>query len=409
MSATMSSQFLEPTLPMLRMEKPVPSWQAASAAAIFMGCCSNMSLPCRSPVMAVPAKEIMATTAPIRRERIQTAWSARSRPGMSDSPGTTLPSAPIVSIPSWRRRHRWYQAMPSRKRAGDGQRAEDGVRDGDEGGVVGEDRPGVGHHRTAVDHLNTHRVLHPAVRHDDEVGGEDRPDHGDPEAGQVDGRLELLPAEDPEAQERGLHEEREQRFHGQRRPEHVAHEAAVFAPRHAELELLHNAGGDAHDEVDQEELAPELGHPEVFRLAGAVPHRLDHGDHQAKANRERHHHEVVDGGDSELPACDFQGVQGSPYFARRATSTSRRKILLPSVEHFGGSLHPRVPRCATARNGGAAGRSAAPAGARQTSAAWPQPGAQCGHSPTSARRVVRRRPGVRRGARHARAGQFYFM
>ena len=111
----MSSQFLEPTLPMLRMEKPVPSWQAASAAAIFMGCCSNMSLPCRSPVMAVPAKEIMATTAPIRRERIQTAWSARSRPGMAASPGTTLPSAPRVSIPSCRRRHRWYQAMPSRK------------------------------------------------------------------------------------------------------------------------------------------------------------------------------------------------------------------------------------------------------------------------------------------------------
>ena len=33
-----------------------------------------------------------------------------------------------------------------------------------------------------------------------------------------------------------------------------------------------------------------------------------------EADRQRHHHEVVDGGDSELPACDFQGVQGSPYF-----------------------------------------------------------------------------------------------
>ena len=42
MTATMSSQFFVPRLPTLSTEKPVPSWQAASAAAIFMGCCSNM-------------------------------------------------------------------------------------------------------------------------------------------------------------------------------------------------------------------------------------------------------------------------------------------------------------------------------------------------------------------------------
>ena len=202
-TATMSSQFLAPTLPTLRTEKPVPSWQAASAAAIFMGCCSNMSLPCRSPVTAVPAKEIMATTAPIRSERIQTVWSVRSRPRMAAaSPGITLPSAPIVSMPSWRRRHRWYQAMPSRKAAGDGEGAEEGVRHGDEGGVVGEDGPRVGHDGPAVDHFDADRVLHPAVGHDDEVGREHGANHGDPEAGQVDAGFELLPAEDPQAEER---------------------------------------------------------------------------------------------------------------------------------------------------------------------------------------------------------------
>ena len=240
-TATMSSQFLEPRLPTLRTEKPVPSWQAASAAAIFMGCCSNMSLPCRSPVMAVPAKEIMATTAPIRSERIQTVWSARSRPGMAASPGMTRPSASdgvdavVAAAP---------QVVPGdaeQEAAGDGQCAEEGVRDGDQGGVVGEDGPGVGHDRPAVDHFDADRVLHPAVGHDDEVGGEDGADHGDPEAGEVDAALELLPAEDPQAQEGGLDEERQQRLHGQRRAEDVADEAAVLAPGHAELELLHDA------------------------------------------------------------------------------------------------------------------------------------------------------------------------
>ena len=282
-TATMSSQFLAPRLPTLRTEKPVPSWQAASAAAIFMGCCSNMSLPCRSPVTAVPAKEIMATTAPIRSERIQTVWSLRSRPGMpAASPGITLPSAPIVSMPSWRRRHRWYQAMPSRKPPATARAPKRVCGYGDQGGVVGEDGPDVGHDGAAVDHFDADGVLHPAVGHDDEVGREDRADHGDPEAGEVDGGLELFPAEDPQAQEGRLDEERQQGFQGQRGAEDVTDEAAVLAPGHAELELLHDAGGDAHDEVDQEELAPELGHAQVFRLAGAVPERLHHGHHQAR-------------------------------------------------------------------------------------------------------------------------------
>ena len=57
---------------MERIEKPVPSWQAASAAAIFMGCWSNMSCAWACPVRATPTKETMATTAPMRRDLIQT-------------------------------------------------------------------------------------------------------------------------------------------------------------------------------------------------------------------------------------------------------------------------------------------------------------------------------------------------
>ncbi|MCY1215598.1 hypothetical protein D9M72_274480 [compost metagenome] len=214
--------------------------------------------------------------------------------------------------------------------AGYRQGAEEGVRDCDEGGVVGENGPGVGHDRAAVDHFHADGMLHPAVGHDDEIRGEHGSHDGNPEAGQVDSPLELLPAEDPQPQEGGFHEEGQQCLERQRRPEHVTDEAAVLAPRHPELELLHDAGGDAHDEVDQEELPPELGHAQVLRLAGAVPDRLDDCHHEAQPDGQRDHHEVVNGGDSELPACDFQSVQGSPYFwlgfHQSQSSTLRRKL-----------------------------------------------------------------------------------
>ena len=85
-------------------ENCVPSWQAASAEAIFMGCCSNISLDWISPVIETPAKARTPTMAPMRRDLIHTVWSVLSRPGSSfDEPTMTLPSAPTVSIPSLRR------------------------------------------------------------------------------------------------------------------------------------------------------------------------------------------------------------------------------------------------------------------------------------------------------------------
>ena len=69
------------------------------------------------------------------------------------------------------------------------------------------------------------------------------------------------PAEDPQSEERRLEEEGDQAFERQWRAEDVADEAGVLAPVHAELEFLHDAGGDADREVDQEQLAEELGQP----------------------------------------------------------------------------------------------------------------------------------------------------
>ena len=67
------------------------------------------------------------------------------------------------------------------------------------------------------------------------------------------------PAEDPQSEEGGFEEEGEQALHGQRCAEDVADEPRVLAPVHAELKLLHDPGRYADREVDQEQLAEELG------------------------------------------------------------------------------------------------------------------------------------------------------
>ena len=75
-----------------------------------------------------------------------------------------------------------------------------------------------------------------------------------------------VPAEDPQAEEGRLEEEREQPLDRQRGAEDVADEARVVAPVHPELELLDDAGDHADGEVDQEELAEELRQPQPRSL-----------------------------------------------------------------------------------------------------------------------------------------------
>ena len=89
--------------------------------------------------------------------------------------------------------------------------------------------------------------------------------------GQVDPLGQPVPAEDPQPEEGRLEEEGDQALHGQRGAEDVADEPRVLAPVHAELELLHDAGGHADGEVDQEQLAEELGQPIPALVAGDRP------------------------------------------------------------------------------------------------------------------------------------------
>jgi hypothetical protein len=100
--------------------------------------------------------------------------------------------------------------------------------------------------------------------------------------------------------------------------EHVADEAAVARPVHAELELLHDAGDDAHREVDQEDLPEEARQVQPLHVAGAVPDRLEDRDEQRHAERERHEDEVVQGRQAELPACEQERVRKSIVILPRA-------------------------------------------------------------------------------------------
>jgi hypothetical protein len=58
-------------------------------------------------------------------------------------------------------------------------------------------------------------------------------------------------------------------------PEDVSDEPGVVAPVHPELELLDDARDDSQGEVDQEQLAEELGQPQPRLVARAYPGRLE--------------------------------------------------------------------------------------------------------------------------------------
>ena len=196
------------------------------------------------------------------------------------------------------------------ERPGRQHRGNDRVQERDDRQLVGQDSDEVGQFRAAGGGVErvADRVLHPGVGGQDEVGGQDRADRGDPDRGQVEALRQSIPAEDPEAEERRFEEEREEAFDRQRRAEDVADEPAVGAPVHAELELLDDPGDDAQGEVDEEQLAVEPGQSQVGGVAAPDPDGLEARDQEAQSDRQRDEQEVVDGRDAELPPGQVKGV-----------------------------------------------------------------------------------------------------
>ena len=156
-------------------------------------------------------------------------------------------------------------------------------------------------HRQRIE-LRALRILHEAVGDQDPHGrqvGSQRNQVGDDQVLRLG---QALPAEHHETDERRLHEESHQAFDRERRAEGVADEARVVRPVGPELELHRQAGGDTQREVDQEQPAPEMGHPAVDVASGGDVDRLHRREHEGKAERQRNEQEMIERRHGELPS-----------------------------------------------------------------------------------------------------------
>ena len=253
-----------------------------------MGCCLNMSLACRSPVTMTPTPAMIITTAP-----------KRSAVRYIGNVGVVLVGASLLDQPE--------RADARDEPACDEERRGDHVRERDESRVVAEHRQMFVISARPVSGLYvvpTGCCIHEfaaMMKYARDVGA----DREEPHGREVDLLRQAVPAEDPQAKERRLEEERDERLHRERRAEDVADVARVFGPVHAELELLHDAGRDAEREVDEQQLAVELRESQPLLLAGSHPRGLHDRDQDRQAEGERDENEVVDGRDAELPTREF--------------------------------------------------------------------------------------------------------
>ncbi len=126
---------------------------------------------------------------------------------------------------------------------------------------------------------------------------------------------QAVPAEEEQADEGRLQEERHPSFAGEDRTEHITDVVRVIGPVGTELELEGEAGGNTHREVDAEQLAPELRHVLVDHPARHHVDRLHDRQDEGHAQRERHEKEVVECCHAELQARerdDFITEHGGP-------------------------------------------------------------------------------------------------
>ena len=144
---------------------------------------------------------------------------------------------------------------------------------GDLEGAVGQDLVGDG-------------VLHPGVGDDDEVAGEPGAEEDHEGRSPVSPGGETLFGEEEEAKEAGLEEEGEDAFHGERLADDSAGDAGEGGPVGAELKLHGDAGDDADDEVDGEDLSPKAGCVLIEGIFGTYRHRFQDDDEQREAHSE---------------------------------------------------------------------------------------------------------------------------
>ena len=145
---------------------------------------------------------------------------------------------------------------------------------------VGSDEGRVGHHGPEVRHDRlvrprvdrvAHGVLHPGVRGDDKGCRKNCAEAGHPDRCEMDALAHPATTEDPYPEERGLHEERQKAFDGERRAEDIADEHRVARPVHTELELLDDPRDDANGEVDEEQFSAGFDAALIHLVRGTLP------------------------------------------------------------------------------------------------------------------------------------------
>ena len=154
----------------------------------------------------------------------------------------------------------------------------------------------------AVAHLEAGRGLHPAVRGEDPERRQRGAESDD------DGRHRMQPlrhavaAEQHDAEEGGLEEERGQHLVADHRADDVAGDLREAAPVGAELVRQHDARHHAHREGDGEDLGPEPRQRAVVLAAGAQVGDQQGGDERRQADREGREDDVEADGEGKLDA-----------------------------------------------------------------------------------------------------------
>ena len=140
-------------------------------------------------------------------------------------------------------------------------------------------------------------MLHPCVGNDDEEAGDPGADEDHEGCAEMSELRETLFTEEEEAEEGRFEEEGEDAFHGEGLADDAASSARELRPVGAELELHRDAGDDAEQEVDREDLRPEARCLVPAVIAGAQSDELHDHHQQRQAHGELREEIVV--GDSE--------------------------------------------------------------------------------------------------------------
>ena len=138
-----------------------------------------------------------------------------------------------------------------------------------------------------------HRILHPAVGHQNPQGRQAGAQRHKQRDQQMLAAAHAIPAKKEQPHQGGFQKKRHQAFNRQRRAENIAHIMRVIRPVGAELEFHGDAGGHPQRKINAKQLAPEFGHVFIDLAAGHHIHRLHNHQNPRQPQGERHKQKVV--------------------------------------------------------------------------------------------------------------------